>query len=52
MFISTIVISEPDDATVCEGTLSTEFNCELNGSMDSEDVQWYRILKDTSTAVG
>ena len=48
MFISTIVLSEPDDATLCEGTLSTEFNCELNGSMASEDVQWHRILKDAS----
>ena len=44
------VISEPDDVTVCEGTLSRTFTCVLNSSMASEDVQWYRMLKDTGTA--
>ena len=48
MFISTTVISEPDDVTVCEGR-STTFICVLNGSMNSSDVQWYRKLKDTGT---
>ena len=50
MFISTTVISEPDDVTVCEGTLSTSFTCVLNGSITSGDVQWYRLLEDTGTA--
>ena len=49
MFISTTVISEPDDVTVCERTLSTTFTCVLDSSISSGDVQWYRILKDTST---
>ena len=49
MFISTTVISEPDDVIVCEGR-STSFTCVLNGSITSDDVQWYRILKDTGTA--
>ena len=44
-----VVISEPDDVTVCEGTSSTRFTCVLNGSISSDDVQWYRILKDTGT---
>ena len=48
MLISAAVISEPDDDTVCEGG-STTFTCVLNGSMDSDDVQWYRLLKDAST---
>ena len=47
-FVSTAVISEPDDVTVCEGR-STTFTCVLNGSMTSDDVQWYRLLKDTGT---
>ena len=49
MFISTTtVISEPDDVTVCEGR-STTFTCILDSSISSDDVQWYRLLKDTST---
>ena len=42
------VISEPDDVTVCEGT-STSLSCVLNGSISSDNVQWYRLIKDTST---
>ena len=49
MLISTTVISEPDDVTVCKGTLSTTFTCVLNGSITSGNVQWYRLLKDTGT---
>ena len=43
------VISEPDDVTVCEGTASTTLSCILNGSITSDDVQWYRLVKDTNT---
>ena len=43
-----VVISEPDDVTVCEGR-STTFTCVLDGSISSGDVQWYRLLKDTGT---
>ena len=42
------VISEPGDVTVCEGK-STSFTCVLNNSVNSSAVQWYRLLKDTST---
>ena len=47
-FNSSTVISEPDDVTVCEEE-STSLTCVLNGNMTSEDVQWYRLLKDTGT---
>ena len=43
------VISEPDDVTVCEGE-STTLPCVLNGSISSDDVQWYRLVKSTNTA--
>ena len=46
--ISTIVISQPDDVTICEGRRAV-FTCVLNGSINSDDVQWYRFIKDTST---
>ena len=42
------MISEPDDVTVCEERLTT-FTCVLNGRITSDDVQWYRFLKDTAT---
>ena len=48
MLISTTVISEPDDVTVCEGG-STSFSCVLDSSINSDDVQWYRLLKDAVT---
>ena len=47
MFISTAVISEPDDIIVCEGE-STKFTCVLDSSISSNDVQWYRLMEDTS----
>ena len=45
-----VVISEPDDVTVCEGR-STTFTCVLDATMknNSDDVQWYRLIKDTGT---
>ena len=45
-FIPTIVISEPDDVTVCEG-VGAEFTCVLDGSIRVEDIQWYRYIMDT-----
>ena len=48
MFISTTVISEPDDVTVCEGEgRTTTLSCGFDNSIDSDDVQWYRFIKDT-----
>ena len=46
-----VVISEPDDATVCEGR-STTFTCVLDANhiiRNDSDVQWYRLIKDTGT---
>ena len=48
--ISTTVISQPDDVTICEGE-GAVFTCVLNSNISSDDVQWYRFIKDTSTAV-
>ena len=50
MFYPSIVISEPDDVTVCEGREAV-FTCVLNNNIRSDDVQWYRLIKDTSTTV-
>ena len=47
-FISTTVMFEPFNVTVCEGR-STSFTCVFNSSITSDDVQWYRLLKDTGT---
>ena len=33
---------------MCEGELTT-FTCVLDSSISSDDVQWYRLLKNTST---
>ena len=44
------VISEPDDAIICEGR-STTFTCVLNSNINSNNVQWYRLMMDTSTTV-
>ena len=44
------MISEPDDVTICEGE-GTVFTCVLNSNIRSDDVQWYRFIKDTSTTV-
>ena len=46
--ISTTVISQPDDVTICEGE-GAVFTCVLNSNIGSVDVQWYRFIKDTST---
>ena len=48
MIISTLVISEPDDATVCEGR-RTVFTCVLNSNRRYSDILWYRFIKDTGT---
>ena len=46
---SATVISEPDNVTIiCEGK-STLFTCVLDSSISRDDVQWYRLLKDTGT---
>ena len=42
------VISQPDDVTICEGE-GAVFTCVLNSNIRSDDVQWYRFIKDTST---
>ena len=47
--ISITVISEPDNVTVCKGKSTTTLTCLLDGSITSGDVQWYSLLKDTST---
>ena len=48
---STIVISEPADVTVCkEKEEAAVFTCVLNtinNNINSDDVQWYRLVKDT-----
>ena len=46
---STTVTSAPDDVTRCEGE-DAVFTCVLdttNNSINSDDVQWYRLVKDT-----
>ena len=48
LFLLAIVISEPDDVTVCKGR-STTFTCVLDSNISSDYAQWYRILKDTGT---
>ena len=47
IFIYT-VISQPDDVTTCEGR-GAVFTCVLNSNIRSDDIQWYRFIKDTST---
>ena len=44
------MISQPDDVTACEGEEAV-FTCVLNSNITSDDVQWYRFIKDTSTTV-
>ena len=46
----TTVISQPGDVTICEGQRAV-FTCVLNSNISSDDVQWYRFIKDTSTTV-
>ena len=43
------MISEPNDVSVCEGEKAV-FTCVLdttNNNINSNDVQWYRLVKDT-----
>ena len=47
-FVSTTVISQLDNVTTCEGR-GAVFTCVLNSNIRSDDVQWYRFIKDTST---
>ena len=47
-YIAIIVIGEPDDVTACERR-EVVFTCVLNSNIGSDDVQWYRFIKDTST---
>ena len=44
------MISHPDDVTICEGQRAV-FTCVLNSNIRSDDVQWYRFIKNTSTTV-
>ena len=44
------MISQPDDGIICEGA-GAVFTCVLNSNIKSDDVQWYRFIKDTSTTV-
>ena len=44
------MISEPDDVSICEGDRAV-FTCVLNSTIRSDDVQWYRFIKDNSTTV-
>ena len=46
----TAKFSEPHDVTVCEGREAV-FTCVLNSNIRSDDVQWYRFIKDTSSTV-
>ena len=53
MYISTIALSQPDTVTVCEGEEAV-FTCKFtttNASINSNDAQWYRLIKDTSVTV-
>ena len=43
-----IVISQPDNVTICEGN-GAVFTCIFDSNIRSDDVQWYRFIKDTST---
>ena len=44
------MINEPDDVTICEGE-GAVFTCVLNSDIRSDDVQWYRFIKNTNTTV-
>ena len=46
IFNPSTVIDEPDDVTVCEGR-EVVLTCVLNSNIRSDDVQWYRLIKDT-----
>ena len=34
---------------MCKGEQETTFSCELDSSISSSKVQWYRLIKDTGT---
>ena len=42
------MITQPDDVTICEGERAV-FTCVSNSNIRSDDVLWYRFIKDTST---
>ena len=42
-----IVISQPDDVTICEGNGAVS-TCIFESNERIYDVQWYRSIKDTS----
>ena len=43
------MISQPDDVTICEGR-GAVFTCVLDiTDDDDDDIQWYRLINDTST---
>ena len=44
------MITKPRDVTICEGE-GAAFTCVLNSNIKSDDVRWYRFIKDTSTTV-
>ena len=48
MYLLATVISQPDDVTICKGE-GAVFTCVLNSNITSDDVQWYRFIKDIST---
>ena len=45
----TTVIKEPVDVTLCKGEQIAIFTCVLDGTINSNDVQWHRLIKDTGT---
>ena len=52
VFISTIVINQPDNIIVCEGK-GAVFSCILNTTdtkISSDHLYWYRLTKDATTA--
>ena len=49
MFISIIVVDEPDGIFLCKGG-GAVFSCELNATnISSNDIHWYRFIKNTGT---
>ena len=51
--LNTVIISQSDGLTIittCQGW-RTEYTCVLNSNINSNDVQWYRFIRDTSTTV-
>ena len=53
MYVATVVLSPPNDVTICEGRRAV-FTCKFtttDTNISIDDVQWYRLMKDTSTTV-